>query len=314
MKVSVVVPVYNLENYIGPCLESLLTQETSFDFDVIVANDCSIDGSLDVIHQYAERFPSQVKVIDQPVNKGLAFNMISLLKAASGEYIAYIDGDDLALPGKLQKQSDYLDQHESCGMVYHESEVFDSETDKTTSHYVKDYYNRNYIPEQSDITHLIRYGSYFQASSLMLRRHDSIANTVDDRCKIILDQPFQVLNAGYLNGKIGRINEVLGRYRIHANSFGAMTLKDFSRREQVLHDQIQAISNGQQFGVSEDIIYQGQAHYYMATAMFFLKTGNSERFNKYIDLSAKSDWRFDERHQFLISNKNSIEKCLQIFA
>lgn len=313
MKVSVIVPVYNLESFIGPCLDGLVCQNTTFDYEIIVANDCSTDNSLNIINAYARDYPNLIRVINQSENKGLAENMVALIGAVKGKYVAYIDGDDIALPSKLQVQADYLDANQDCAMVYHESDVFDSATGETTHHYVAGYYNHKYIPEKADITHLIRFGSFFQASSLMLRYHSNMRKTVDARCKIILDQPFQVLNAGYLNGKIGSIEQVLGRYRIHSNSFGAQTLKDYSRREQVLNDQIQAISNGAKFGVAPHCIEQGKAHYYMATAMYFLKMGEVQLFDKYISLSAQTDWRFDERHAFLVKHKACLDTCQSVF-
>ncbi|MFC3095071.1 glycosyltransferase family 2 protein [Alteromonas sediminis] len=314
MKVSVIVPVYNLEHYVGPCLEGLVRQKTSFDFEVIVANDCSTDASLSVINSYLTAYPYIIKVIEQRENKGLAANMLKLLSSATGEYIAYVDGDDMALPGKLQLQADYLDNNPDCSMVYHESEVFDSQSGNITGHYVADYYNHKYIPDKADITHLIRYGSFFQASSLMLRNHPNTDKTVDAKCKIILDQPFQILNAGYLGGSIGRIDKILGQYRIHPDSFGAKTLKDYARREQVLRDQLQAISHGADFYIEQSCIEQGQAHYYLATAMYFLKLGEISLFNKYISLSAQTDWRFDKRHEYLVENRSDVEGCLRVLS
>ena len=308
MKVSVIVPVYNLEDFIGPCLESLVTQRCNFAFEVIVANDCSTDNSLSIINEYVTRYPSIVRLIDNEQNLRLAKNMKALLAAATGEYIAYVDGDDLALPGKLQRQSDFLDANPDCGLVYHESEIFDSDSGESKGLYVRDYYNRQYIPEIASIEDVVKYGSFFQASSLMIRRHDHLLETVDEQCKIILDQPFQVLNSGFA-GLIGKVDEVLGRYRIHSGSFGAQTLKDYSRREQVLADQLQAISNASKFGVDEAIINQGRAHYYFATAFYFLNRGEEALFQNYIKLSAQYAWYFDDRHTFMVNNSDDFDKC-----
>ncbi len=311
MKLSVIIPVYNLENYIGDCLSGLLQQDTSFDYELVVANDCSADNSLAIIQDYQAKYPGKIVCINNSQNQRLANNMKILLAAAKGDYIAYMDGDDVALPGKLQAQVDHLDQHPGCSMVYHESEVFDTDTDEVKSHYVRDYYNRKFIPQQANIEHLIRYGSFFQASTLMFRRHSHLVETVDDKCKIILDQPFQVLNAGYLGGTIDRLDKVLGRYRIHSNSFGARTLQDHSRREQVLADQLQAISNGHRFGIDPKVIAEGEAHYYFATAMFFLKLGDQERFQKYIIASYNRNGFFDTRHRYLYENKDDFSSCSQ---
>lgn len=159
MKLSVIVPAYNLSPFILECLLSLLSQKTTFDYEVIVCNDCSTDNTLDVIHYLSGAF-SQLKVLHNETNLGLVATMRRLLQATSGDYIAYLDGDDVALPGKLQQQVDYLDQNPGCSLVYHESDVFDSATGKTLKLFSRDYYNARYVPRQSDISHLIRYSVY----------------------------------------------------------------------------------------------------------------------------------------------------------
>lgn len=308
LKLSVIVPVYNLQDYIAECLDSLIQQEVAFDYEIVVANDCSTDKSLSIVQAYKAKHPALVKLINNRTNQRLAKNMQLLLEHAKGDYIAYMDGDDMALPGKLQAQVSHLDTNPNCGMVYHEAAIFDSDTNKNLGFYSKDYYNRPYIPEKATIEHIVKYGSFFQASTLMFRRHKHLNKVVDERCKIILDHPFQVLNAGYLNSSIESVKGVLGRYRIHANSFGAMTLKDHTRREQVLADQICAISNAERFAVSKEVIDQGRAHYYFATALFFLKIDNIPLFQKYIVLSDINGFRFDSRHTFALEFASQPDK------
>ncbi|MDE4942717.1 glycosyltransferase family 2 protein, partial [Francisella tularensis] len=62
-KVSVCVMTYNQEKYIGPCLESLVTQETDFDFEIIVGDDFYTDGTRDVIQEYQKKFPDIIKPV-----------------------------------------------------------------------------------------------------------------------------------------------------------------------------------------------------------------------------------------------------------
>ena len=129
MKLSVLVPAYNLQEYITSCLFSVLEQKTDFDYEIIVCDDASTDNTAAKIAELALLYPNKLRSIYKQHNAGLAANMSTLLDVATGEYIAYLDGDDIALPTKLQKQVDYLDNHQDCHMVYHESDMFDSETD-----------------------------------------------------------------------------------------------------------------------------------------------------------------------------------------
>ena len=71
MKISVLVPVYNLESFIEPCLTSLLEQQTSFDYEVIAIDDGSSDGSWTIMQRLAARHP-QLRALQNPQNMGLA--------------------------------------------------------------------------------------------------------------------------------------------------------------------------------------------------------------------------------------------------
>lgn len=118
-KVSVCVITYNQVNYIGQCLQSIVDQETDFDFEVIVGDDCSTDGTQEIVLDFVTRYPELVRAIFQKANTGGAKNFIDVHEAAQGTYIAHMDGDDYALPCKLQLQADFLDRHPSCNLVWH---------------------------------------------------------------------------------------------------------------------------------------------------------------------------------------------------
>lgn len=91
MKVSVIVPVYNVEKYIGKCLDSLVGQ-TLKDMEIIVVNDGSMDGSQDIIDVYVEKYDNIVSVRKE--NGGLSDARNYGLKFAKGQYIAFVDSDD----------------------------------------------------------------------------------------------------------------------------------------------------------------------------------------------------------------------------
>lgn len=91
-KVSVVVPVYNVENYVGKCLESILKQ-TMQDFEIIVVDDCSPDGSMAVVKSYAEKDP-RFKIVTHEVNRGLMQARKSGYSVAEGDYLMFCDSDD----------------------------------------------------------------------------------------------------------------------------------------------------------------------------------------------------------------------------
>ena len=95
IKISVVVPIFNVENYIGPCLDSILNQ-TFKDFEVICVNDGSTDSSLDILKEYATK-DSRIKIINKD-NAGYGHTMNIGMDMASGEYFVIVESDDFILP------------------------------------------------------------------------------------------------------------------------------------------------------------------------------------------------------------------------
>jgi glycosyltransferase involved in cell wall biosynthesis len=110
-RVTVVIPAYNSESFLGDAIESVFAQEYDGEIEVIVVDDGSTDGTAEV----AEKYP-EVKLFRQPnQGPGLARNVA--IEAATGEVIALLDSDDLMLPGRLRKQVDHLREHPEDGAV-----------------------------------------------------------------------------------------------------------------------------------------------------------------------------------------------------
>lgn len=97
MKLSYIVPVYNVEDYLDDCIQSLYSQSLPVsDFEVIVINDGSTDGSAEVIKKYMERYPN-MHFFDQS-NQGLSVTRNRGIGHASGNYILFVDSDDFLVP------------------------------------------------------------------------------------------------------------------------------------------------------------------------------------------------------------------------
>lgn len=97
--VSIIIPVYNIEDYIGECIESCLSQSYS-SFEVIIVDDGSTDRSGDICEEYAKR-DDRIRVLHQN-NQGLSAARNNGLNMARGEYIVFVDGDDFVSPKLLQ--------------------------------------------------------------------------------------------------------------------------------------------------------------------------------------------------------------------
>lgn len=99
VKISIIVPCYNQATYISECLDSVLVQ-TFKDYEIIVVNDGSTDNSLEILKDYADKYP-QIKVINQ-VNQGVCISRNVALSIAQAEYIFPLDGDDKISPNCLE--------------------------------------------------------------------------------------------------------------------------------------------------------------------------------------------------------------------
>jgi glycosyltransferase involved in cell wall biosynthesis len=116
MKLSVVIPCYNVARYARAAVMSALNQ-TLRDIEVIVINDGSTDDTRDVLRTIETLNDPRLKIIDQP-NGGLAAARNTGIKAATGEYIAFLDGDDLWYPEKAERHIALMDADPTIGMTH----------------------------------------------------------------------------------------------------------------------------------------------------------------------------------------------------
>lgn len=92
MKLSIIIPVYNVEQYLSKCLDSVLEQSYKADYEVICVNDGSTDSSLAILEDYGEKY-DKIKIINQ-VNSGLSEARNAGLRLAKGDYVWFVDSDD----------------------------------------------------------------------------------------------------------------------------------------------------------------------------------------------------------------------------
>ncbi len=112
VKVSICIITYNQVDYVEQMLESVLAQKTSFNVEILMADDASTDGTQEVLKEYKRRYPGLIRLILRKKNLGATKNVYQLLEAAKGDYITGLEGDDFWVDtGFLQEQSDYLDNH-----------------------------------------------------------------------------------------------------------------------------------------------------------------------------------------------------------
>lgn len=231
LKLSVSMITYNHEKYIADAIESIMSQEVDFDYELVIGEDYSKDSTREIIKDYVQKYPGKIRLLDRGGNVGSTKNFFDTILQCKGEYIAMMDGDDLMLPGKLQKQVNFLDNHPECSMVAHTLLEFDDNTGKELR-LVKPKINKQYY----DITDLLEYSSIFGNSSKMFRKSALPFNTSDQKIYFIADMYLTVMVTG--NSKIGWIPDVMGKYRRHE---GAMMRNIIN--EKAYHDEIYTLDS-----------------------------------------------------------------------
>lgn len=113
--VSIIMGVYNGESTLNDSIQSIISQ-TYEDWELIVCDDSSTDGSIRVLDSYAEK-DNRIIVLQNEENKGLAATLNRCLALAHGEYIARMDCDDISAPNRLERQVGFLDQHSEYALV-----------------------------------------------------------------------------------------------------------------------------------------------------------------------------------------------------
>lgn len=127
--VSIVCITYNHELYLRKALDSFLMQETTFPVEIVLAEDCSTDGTRFICEEYAAKYPNCINYIWSETNVGAVANERRAIAAARGKYIATCEGDDYWTDSKkLQRQVDFMEAHPECSVTWHRYRILDSAT------------------------------------------------------------------------------------------------------------------------------------------------------------------------------------------
>jgi len=130
---SVCIFAYNHGQFIREAIESVLCQITNFDFEILIGEDGSTDGTQEIVAEYFKKYPEKINVFFQDQTKKIyingnptgRYNFISTLTACKGKYIALLDGDDYWTdPYKLQKQVDFLEANDDFAICFHNTNVY----------------------------------------------------------------------------------------------------------------------------------------------------------------------------------------------
>ena len=132
--VSVEMITYNHAPYIAQAMDGVLSQKTDFPYELVIGEDCSTDGTREIVLRYAEAHPDVIRVVTSESNVGMRANSRRTTEACRGKYIAWCEGDDYwHRDDKLQLQVDYLENHPECKLVYSDFGFHDVSTGERVS-------------------------------------------------------------------------------------------------------------------------------------------------------------------------------------
>lgn len=229
--VSVIIITYNQKNFITDAIMSVIQQKYN-DFELIVADDGSTDGTQEIIKALACEFPDKIVPALGEVNKGIAANANRGLEKAKGEYIAWLGGDDLMLTDKLGKQVTLLESRPDAAGCVHDAEVFQSETSEVLGRF-SEWANGNVGLKEGGVELWFDQSYKMLPSTMMFRSAAMPTHGLDVRLKYTNDWLFDV--EVFRNGKVVVLNEVLGKYRRHgANVTGSDSLNTIAVEDNLM--------------------------------------------------------------------------------
>lgn len=203
-KVSVIIPTYNREKYLPEAIDSVLNQ-TFQDFELIIVDDGSTDNTKEILKPYL----SKIRYIYQK-NKGPSAARNTGIRYSTGEWIAFLDADDIWLLYKLKLQVKYLEEHPDIALVYADLGVFNEKGVIEKNHYLSRKISRptGYIFQELVMRPLI------STITVMVRKSifDTVGLFSED---LLIGEDYELWLRIAKNYKIGYLPKVVAMYRIH---------------------------------------------------------------------------------------------------
>ena len=213
--ISVIVPVYNAENTLERCVNSIIKQ-TYTNWQFIIGDDGSTDDSYNIAKQYEVEYPDKFIILKNNINKGLNYTLNKCLKYATGEYIARMDGDDISVEYRLEKQVSILDNEKDISFVSSEMVLFDEEGEWGKSKVIERPVNKDFI-----------HGTPFCHAPAMIRKEVyDIVNGYTEHKKLIRVEDYHLWFKIYSLGYKGyNIQEPLYKMRDDRNAIDRRKFK-----------------------------------------------------------------------------------------
>ena len=212
MKVSVCMITYNQQKFITQAIESVMMQETNFNYELVIGEDCSTDKTREICIEYHKKYPDKIRLLLHERNLGMMQNFVQTFQACQGQYVALLEGDDYwTAPHKLQEQVNFLDTYPDYAICCTRAMAFAEDRSRQTYYIPPDEYRKDTLT----IKDLLRVNLI--ATCSVMFRNGLLSSFPDWFFSLRMgDWPLHIMNAQH--GKIGYIDELMAAYRIHAGS------------------------------------------------------------------------------------------------
>jgi len=223
--VSVCMITYNHRDFLAQALDSVLMQEVDFPVEIILHDDCSTDGTADIVRSYADRYPQIIRAICQKENQYSQGKkpFLATFQLARGKYVALLEGDDVwADPRKLSRQVEFLEQNESYILCYGNATIIDGQGGVLMDRRIPDAECRHLTQkEMIECRHVI------PMATVMLRNHPVLRNLPKRINKVLNGDTFLFALLGQY-GSAGYLDFAPSLYRWHSG--GIYSAKNTDQR------------------------------------------------------------------------------------
>lgn len=225
--ISILCITYNQEKYIREALDGFLAQKTEYTYEIVIHDDCSTDGTKNILLEYQKNYPNIIKLILQKKNQySIGNNIIKIAQdSCAGKYIAICEGDDYWVDkNKIQSQCDFLEKNIEYSMTFHNSFIRQNTNPNLSSVFC------NFEDRTFSINDVILNDWFIPTQSMMYRRSAmifqpwfSFAHSIDYSMQLILS----------LSGKFNYINKPMSVYRVHKSGVSARNSPGFSQMKKI---------------------------------------------------------------------------------
>jgi glycosyltransferase involved in cell wall biosynthesis len=206
--------VHNEEAFLAEAVESVLAQSFG-DWELIISDDGSSDATPEIARSFAEREPGKISVLHAEHNQGKPFALNRALAVRRGELIAWLDGDDVMLPDKLERQVAALEVEPRAAGCSHDAEMFESDSGRIIGRFSQ---VANGAPLRSGGIEMWFDPTYrMLPSATMIRSSLCPPGGFDERLSFTNDWLFDI--EVFRHGRCIAIDDVLVRYRRHGDNF-----------------------------------------------------------------------------------------------